>query len=58
MDDRQTLHYDTFEVARVRSQLPDESVTLVAPINHSVHSLDKVVHQVETWCIKMHQVEN
>lgn len=43
MDLRQNLHYDVFEEARNRSQLPEESVTLVAPINHSVHSLDKAL---------------
>ena len=43
MDTRQTLHYDVFERARIRSQLPEETVTLVAPVNHSVHSLDKAL---------------
>ena len=43
MDTRQTLHHDVFDRARIRSQLPDETVTLVAPINHSVHSLDKAL---------------
>lgn len=43
MGTRQNLHYDIFNEARARSQLPEESVTLVAPINHSVHSLDKAL---------------
>jgi hypothetical protein len=43
MDTRQTLHHDVFDRARVRSQLPDDTVTLVAPLNHSVHSLDKAL---------------
>jgi hypothetical protein len=43
MDTRQTLHHDVFDSARIRSQLPDDTVTLVAPLNHSVHSLDKAL---------------
>ena len=43
MDTRQTLHHDVFDGARIRSQLPEETVTLVAPMNHSVHSLDKAL---------------
>jgi hypothetical protein len=43
MDTRQTLHHDVFDRARIRSQLPDETVTLVAPLNHSVHSMDKAL---------------
>jgi hypothetical protein len=40
---RQNLHYATFAEARLKSQLPEEAVTLIAPINHNVHSLDKAI---------------
>lgn len=43
MNARQNLHYEAFAEAREKSQLPDDTVTLVAPVNHSVHSLDKAL---------------
>ena len=40
---RQLLYHTLLEEFRERSRLPDESVTLIAPVNFAVHSLDKVV---------------
>ena len=44
---RQTVYYDLLETQRDRSRLPDESVAIVAPMNHSVHSLDRVLSPQE-----------
>ena len=43
IDERQQLFHDVIEDARSRSRLPDEAVTLIAPKNHNVHSIDKVL---------------
>jgi hypothetical protein len=43
IDERQKLFHDVIENARSRSRLPDEAVTLIAPKNHNVHSIEKVL---------------
>ena len=44
---RQTVYYDLLDAQRDRSLLPDESVAIVAPMNHAVHSLDRVLSPQE-----------
>jgi hypothetical protein len=40
---RQNLHYDVLDQLRERSRIPEDSVALIAPTNHMVHSLDRVL---------------
>jgi hypothetical protein len=40
---RQQLYHSVLEEFRAQSHLPEESVTMVAPLNFAVHSLDKAV---------------
>ena len=42
MGGRQMLHFELLEEFRAKSKLPLDSVALIAPTNHSVHSLDRV----------------
>ena len=44
---RQDLHYNLIDDFRDRSNLPAESVALIAPANHSVHGLDRVLSPQE-----------
>jgi hypothetical protein len=45
--ERQILMQNLVEESKGLSRLPQESITVVAPKNHSVHGLDKVVSPVE-----------
>ena len=40
---RQKLHYSLIDELREQSHLPEDSVTVVAPVNFAVRSLDRVV---------------
>ena len=44
---RLSLYHDLIDEFRNRSHLPKESVTFVAPKNHSVHSMDKVLSPLD-----------
>jgi hypothetical protein len=39
---RQEMHYQLLEEFRTYSHLPEDSVTMIAPTNHTVHSLERV----------------
>ena len=41
--ERQNLFYDVIDGGRVKSNIPDETVTIIAPKNQSVHSIDRVL---------------
>lgn len=41
MGGRQDVIYDMLDRSKVRSNIPDEAIALVAPKNHSIHSLEK-----------------
>jgi len=43
MELRQTLQYEVLAEHRLHSNLPEDAVTIFAPINHSVHGMDKVI---------------
>jgi len=49
METRQALQYEVLSSYRALSNLPDDAVTLFAPINHSVHGLDKVISPQVTF---------
>jgi hypothetical protein len=41
--ERQNLFYDVIDSGRSRSNVPEETVTVIAPKNQSVHSIDRVL---------------
>lgn len=47
MGTKQETQYELLEEFRERSRLPHESVAIMAPTNHSVHGLDRVLSPAE-----------
>ena len=56
--DRQKMHYEILQNFNQQTNLPDDTVTVVAPINHNVHGMDKTlspqdVHREELGFIRL-----